>query len=189
MGARRVHPIPTAAGIPERFSTGRGMGPRSTNPLRSNLVTKRARQRVLVVCTGNSARSIMAEALFQALGQGAVEVASAGSAPTGRVHPLALEQISRLPVDPGQFTSKSLAAVLEASADPFDLVITVCDHAARHCDPLPADTTRLHWGLPDPAAHTEMEEARSAFSACFDVLAQRIGGLLGSDLLRRGQGR
>jgi len=78
--------------------------------------------------------------------------------PTGRVHPLALEQISRLPVDPGQFTSKSLAAVLEASADPFDLVITVCDHAARHCDPLPADTTRLHWGLPDPAAHTEMEE-------------------------------
>jgi arsenate reductase (thioredoxin) len=160
------------------------MGPRSTNPLRSNLMTKRTRQRVLVVCTGNSARSIMAEALFQALGQGAVEVASAGSAPTGRVHPLALEQISRLPVDPGQFTSKSLAALLEASADPFDLVITVCDHAARHCDPLPADTTRLHWGLPDPAAHTEIEEARTAFSACFDVLAQRIGDLLGSDLQR-----
>jgi arsenate reductase len=137
---------------------------------------------VLVVCTGNSARSIMAEALFQALGQGAVEVVSAGSAPTGRVHPLALEQISRLPVDPGQFTSKSLAAVLEASADPFDLVITVCDHAARHCDPLPADATRLHWGLPDPAAHTELKEARTAFSACFDLLAERIGDLLDADL-------
>lgn len=162
--------------------------PPLTNPLSSNLVTNNSRQRVLVVCTGNSARSIMAEALIQALGQGAVEVVSAGSAPTGRVHPLALEQISRLPVDPSQYASKSLAAVLEASADPFDLVITVCDHAARHCGPLPADTTRLHWGLPDPAAYTEMEEARTAFSTCFDVLAQRIGDLLGSDLLQS-QGR
>jgi len=158
------------------------MGPPSTNPLRSNLVTKRARQRVLVVCTGNSARSIMAKALFQVLGQGAVEVVSAGSAPTGRVHPLALKQISRLPVDPGQFTSKSLAAVLEASADPFDLVITVCDHAARPYDPLPADTARLHWGLPDPAALTQVEGARTAFSACFDLLAERIGDLLDTDL-------
>ncbi len=163
--------------------------PPLTNPLSSNLVTNNSRQRVLVVCTGNSARSIMAEALFQAIGQGAVEVVSAGSAPTGRVHPLALEQISRLPVDPSQYASKSLAAVLEAAADPFDLVITVCDHAARHCGPLPADTTRLHWGLPDPAAHTEIEEARTAFSACFDVLAQRISDLLDSDLQRRSQGR
>jgi arsenate reductase (thioredoxin) len=163
--------------------------PPLTNPLSSNLVTNNSRQRVLVVCTGNSARSIMAEALFQAIGQGAVEVVSAGSAPTGRVHPLALEQISRLPVDPSQYASKSLAAVLEAAADPFDLVITVCDHAARHCGPLPADTTRLHLGLPDPAAHTEIEEARTAFSACFDVLAQRISDLLDSDLQRRSQGR
>ena len=163
--------------------------PPLTNPLSSNLVTNNSRQRVLVVCTGNSARSIMAEALFQAIGQGAVEVVSAGSAATGRVYPLALEQISRLPVDPSQYASKSLAAVLEAAADPFDLVITVCDHAARHCGPLPADTTRLHWGLPDPAAHTEIEEARTAFSACFDVLAQRISDLLDSDLQRRSQGR
>ena len=141
-------------------------------------------KRVLVVCTGNSARSIMAEALFQALSAGAIDVASAGSAPTGRVHPLALEQISQLPVDTSQFHSKSLPAVLEATEAPFDLVVTVCDHAASTCDPLPGDPTTLHWGLPDPAAHGEGEEARQAFSACFDTLAQRIGDLLGSDLQR-----
>jgi arsenate reductase (thioredoxin) len=142
----------------------------------------KTRKRVLVVCTGNSARSIMAEALFQALAQGAVEVASAGSAPTGRVHPLALEQISRLPVDPSQYTSKSLAAVLTTAATPFDLVITVCDHAAQHCGPLPENAARLHWGLPDPAAHQEVEEARQAFAACFDDLAERISDLLETNL-------
>lgn len=137
-----------------------------------------ARRRVLVVCTGNSARSIMAEALFQALGEGTVNVASAGSAPTGRVHPLALEQISRLPVDPSRYSSKSLTAVLEAAEAPFDLVITVCDHAAGNCGALPGEPARLHWGLPDPAAHQEVQEARRAFSACFDELSQRISGLL-----------
>jgi arsenate reductase len=136
------------------------------------------RRRVLVVCTGNSARSIMAEALFQALGQGAIDVASAGSAPTGLVHPLALEQISQLPVDSSQFTSKSLPAVLEAAEAPFDLVVTVCDHAASTCGPLPGDPQMLHWGLPDPAAHGERDEARQAFSACFDELTRRISDLL-----------
>ena len=137
-----------------------------------------ARRRVLVVCTGNSARSIMAEALFQALGQGTIDVASAGSAPTGRVHPLALEQISRLPVDTSLFSSKSLSAVLEAAEAPFDLVVTVCDHAASTCGPLPGDPATLHWGLPDPAAHGEGEQARQAFSACFDELVRRISDLL-----------
>lgn len=139
-------------------------------------------KRVLVVCTGNSARSIMAEALFQALGGGAIDVASAGSAPTGRVHPLALEQISRLPVDTGQFTSKSLPAVLEAAEAPFDLVITVCDHAAGSCGSLPGDPATLHWGLPDPAAHREAQEARQAFSACFNELNLRISALLAAEL-------
>ena len=137
-----------------------------------------ARRRVLVVCTGNSARSIMAEALFQALGQGTIDVASAGSAPTGRVHPLALEQISRLPVDTSLFSSKSLSAVLEAAEAPFDLVVTVCDHAASTCGPLPGDPATLHWGLPDPAAHGEGEQVRQAFSACFDELVRRISDLL-----------
>ena len=137
-----------------------------------------ARRRVLVVCTGNSARSIMAEALFQALGQGTIDVASTGSAPTGRVHPLALEQISRLPVDTSLFSSKSLSAVLEAAEAPFDLVVTVCDHAASTCGPLPGDPATLHWGLPDPAAHGEGEQARQAFSACFDELVRRISDLL-----------
>lgn len=148
------------------------------NQTTTNNATGAATRRVLVVCTGNSARSIMAEALFQTMGQGAIDVVSAGSAPTGRVHPLALEQISRLPVDPAQFGSKSLTAVLEAAAEPFDLVVTVCDHAASTCGTLPGDPARLHWGLPDPAAHLETQEARSAFSACFDELAERISGLL-----------
>lgn len=147
----------------------------SNNTLTNNSPTRR---RVLVVCTGNSARSIMAEALFQALGQGTMDVASAGSAPTGRVHPLALEQISQLPVDSSQFTSKSLQAVLEAAEAPFDMVVTVCDHAASTCGSLPGDPQVLHWGLPDPAAHGEGEEARQAFSACFDELARRISDLL-----------
>jgi protein-tyrosine-phosphatase len=141
-----------------------------------------AKKRVLVVCTGNSARSIMAEALFQALGQGAIDVASAGSAPAGRVHPLALEQISQLPVDAGQFSSKSLTAVLEAAEAPFDLVITVCDHAARSCGPLPGDPATLHWGLPDPAAHREPQEARQAFFSCFNDLSRRISALLEAEL-------
>jgi arsenate reductase len=136
------------------------------------------RRRVLVVCTGNSARSIMAEALFQTLGRGTMDVVSAGSAPTGRVHPLALEQISQLPVDSSQFTSKSLPAVLEAAEAPFDLVITVCDHAATSCGQLPGNPETLHWGLPDPAVHEEGEEARKAFSACFDELTRRISDLL-----------
>jgi arsenate reductase len=140
-----------------------------------------ARRRILVVCTGNSARSIMAEALFQTLGRETIDVVSAGSAPTGRVHPLALEQISQLPVDSNQFTSKSLAAVLEAAEAPFDLVVTVCDHAASTCGPLPGDPQVLHWGLPDPAAHGEEEEARKAFSACFDELTRRISDLLDSE--------
>jgi protein-tyrosine-phosphatase len=136
------------------------------------------RRRVLVVCTGNSARSIMAEALFQTLGQGAIDVVSAGSAPTGRVHPLALEQISRLPVDPARYGSKSLASVLEAAKTPFDLVVTVCDDAAEICGTLPGEPARVHWGLADPAAHLEPQQARQAFSACFDDLAERIGALL-----------
>jgi arsenate reductase len=149
------------------------------NPARDNLASRR----VLVVCTGNSARSIMAEALFQALGEGAVDVASAGSAPTGRVHPLALEQIRRLPVDPTRYSSKSLSTVLNAAEAPFDLVITVCDHAAQNCGALPGEPNRLHWGLPDPAAHQETQEARRAFSACFDELSQRISGLLDAGLV------
>jgi arsenate reductase len=162
-----------ATALPEHTITSNS--PASNSP---------TRRRVLVVCTGNSARSIMAEALFQALGRGTIEVASAGSAPTGRVHPLALEQISQLPVDTSQFTSKSLPAVLEATEAeaPFDLVVTVCDHAASTCGPLPGDPATLHWGLPDPAAHGEGEEARQAFSSCFDELAVRINALLAADL-------
>lgn len=65
---------------------------------------------------------------------------------------------------------------------PFDLVITVCDHAAQNCGALPGEPNRLHWGLPDPAAHQETQEARRAFSACFDELSQRISGLLDKGL-------
>lgn len=149
-----------------------------TNPKPTTRPCGPPRRRVLVVCTGNSARSIMAEALFQTLGAGAIDVVSAGSAPTGQVHPLALEQIGRLPVDPSRYGSKSLASVLEAAETPFDLVVTVCDHAAESCGTFPGNPARVHWGLADPAAHQEPLQARRAFSACFDDLADRIGALL-----------
>ncbi len=120
---------------------------------------------------------------MEALGAGAVVAASAGSHPTGRVHPLALAQIALLPVDPSRFSSKSLECVLAGSSQPFDLVITVCDNAAGSCGTLPGDPARLHWGLSDPAALRDPAEAQRAFAACFADLRERIS-LLMPDLPR-----
>ena len=134
--------------------------------------------RVLVVCTGNSARSVMAEALLQHHGRGLVEARSAGSNPTGRVHPCALEQVAHLPPPPRPYRSKSIEEVLRSEPQPFDLVLTVCDHAAEHCPVFPGDPQRLHWGLSDPAGHADGLEARDAFASSFWDLEQRIRRLL-----------
>lgn len=139
-----------------------------------------ARYRLLVVCTGNSARSIMAEALFNHLGGGLFEARSAGSHPVGRVHPLALAQIAGLGLGTAGFASKRLQSVLDEAERPFDIVLTVCDHAAASCPAFPGHPAVVHWGLPDPAAVTDQADAATAFAACFAELTRRIQSLTAS---------
>ncbi len=129
--------------------------------------------RVLVLCTGNSCRSIMAEALINHAGGGRHRAVSAGSHPTGSVHPLALETLKRHGVDPGQPTSKSWD---QFATDPFDLVITVCDSAAGESCPVAAGgARRLHWSLPDPAAAKGSDaERREVFDQVFAELRRRV---------------
>ena len=107
---------------------------------------------VLVLCTGNSCRSVMAEALINDLGRGRYQAWSAGSVPAGYVHPKSIETLQRHGIDPGQPRSKSWN---EFAAQSFDLVITVCDQAAGESCPLfPGSPKKLHWSTPDPAKVT-----------------------------------
>jgi len=131
---------------------------------------------VLVLCTGNSARSIMAEALFNTLGGQWFRAWSAGSKPVGRVNPLALEQIATIHPDISSFRSKSW---LEFESDHFpniNFVITVCDNAANEqCPCFPGNPVHIHWGLPDPAnAELPLDVQRRNFHTCFSILKMRI---------------
>ncbi len=130
-------------------------------------------QRVLVVCTGNSSRSVMAEALINQLRCGRYRAVSAGSAPTGCVHPKAIETLQRHGIDPGLPRSKSWH---EFSDQIFDLVITVCDLAAGEPCPLfLGKSTVLHWSTPDPAAAEGTEQQRDkAFDIAFELLRNRV---------------
>jgi arsenate reductase (thioredoxin) len=107
-----------------------------------------AKKSVLVLCTGNSARSQMAEGLLRHFAGGAVEVYSAGTKPVG-VNPLAVEAMRELNIDISAHRSKSVS---EFANQDFDTVITVCDSAAEQCPIFPGAPQRIHWSLPDPAA-------------------------------------
>jgi arsenate reductase len=132
--------------------------------------------RVLFVCTHNSARSQIAEALLRRRGGDRFEVASAGSEPGQRVHPLALRIIEEIGGDATRHRPKGLD---EARARSWDLVVTVCDDARDACPALPAGTTSVHWGLPDPSRVTGSDEQRwRAFRATLSSLSERIDGLV-----------
>jgi arsenate reductase len=114
--------------------------------------------RVIFVCTGNSARSQMAEAILQREGGPAFEVVSAGVDPRG-VHPLTVRSLARDGIDIAGARSKS---VTEFLGQPFDYVITVCDRARESCPVFPGGATTLHWGFDDPAEATGTDEERQA---------------------------
>lgn len=137
-------------------------------------------RRVLFLCTGNSARSIMAEALLNARGAGRYRAYSAGSHPTGVVNPRALTHLQAFGVPTADLRSKSWDEFAAAGAPAFDIVITVCDAAAAESCPLwPGVPVVAHWGLPDPAAVTASDlEAEAAFQRAFDTLARRVDALL-----------
>ena len=129
------------------------------------------RQRVLVLCTHNSARSQMAEGLLRALAPDRFDVASAGTEAT-RVHPLAIRAMDDLGIDLRGHSSKTVDRLL---AEPWDYVITVCDSANERCPLFPGRTTRLHWSFEDPSAAPGSEDERLAvFRRVRDAIATRL---------------
>src|SRR5580704_2596091 len=131
---------------------------------------------VLFLCTGNSARSIMAEATLNREGRGNFRSFSAGSQPKGQVHPYTLDLLRKLNFDVSALRSKSWTEFSGANAAPLDFVFTVCDNAAGEACPYwPGQPMTAHWGVPDPAAATGNEaQIRLAFADTFRMLSNRI---------------
>jgi arsenate reductase len=130
---------------------------------------------VLFLCTGNSARSIMAEALVSTMGQGKFAGFSAGSMPTGRVNPFAVEKVEAIGYT-ASLRSKSWDEFAGAGAPQMDFIITVCDNAAGEACPVwPGHPQTAHWGFADPAAvQGSDDEKRAAFDKVFGQIAARI---------------
>ena len=131
---------------------------------------------VLFLCTGNSARSIMAEVLLEHWGRGRFKGYSAGSFPKGAVHPLALDLLENADLDTRGLRSKSWDEFAEPGAPEMDLVFTVCDRAAGEVCPIwPGNPVTAHWGVADPAAvEGTQAEKRRAFREAYLVLENRI---------------
>jgi arsenate reductase (thioredoxin) len=136
----------------------------------------RAPYNVLFLCTGNSARSIMAEAVLNRAGQGKFKAYSAGSQPKGEIHPYALDLLKKLHYDVTGMRSKSWTEFSGLDAPQLDFVFTVCDNAANETCPLwPGQPMTAHWGVPDPAAATGTDaEIRFAFADTMRMLTNRI---------------
>jgi protein-tyrosine-phosphatase len=135
-------------------------------------VSPGVRFRVLVLCTGNSARSQVAEALFATRGGARIEAASAGAHPAARVNPLAVETLARHGI---AWEGKRPRGVDAVAGDKWDLVITVCDNADRDCPVVPGTGARVHWGMPDP--HTAAD-----FAATWERLDRQVTALLAMPL-------
>jgi arsenate reductase len=131
---------------------------------------------VLFLCTGNSARSILAEALLNHWGKGRFHAFSAGSFPKGVVHPIALEQLSAAKLPTAGLRSKSWSEFAAPGAPVMDFVFTVCDQAATEVCPVwPGQPMTAHWGVPDPAAVEGSEAARRrAFRDAYLTLEARV---------------
>ncbi|HEV2401537.1 MAG TPA: arsenate reductase ArsC [Candidatus Sulfotelmatobacter sp.] len=131
---------------------------------------------VLFLCTGNSARSIMAEAILNQKGGGRFKAFSAGSHPAGRVHPGALKQLEAAHLPTDALRSKSWDEFEEPGAPQLDFVFTVCDNAAKEVCPIwPGQPMTAHWGITDPAAVQGIDDERArAFRNAFFLLERRI---------------
>lgn len=136
-------------------------------------------KRVLILCTGNSCRSQMAEELWESLGQGEWEAESAGSKPSGYVHPLAIEAMRELEIDLTENTSKHLDQFTEQK---FDLVVTVCDNAKESCPVFSGATQTLHWPFDDPADATGTDEEKmKTFRRVRDEIKTKIQTFLADE--------
>jgi protein-tyrosine-phosphatase len=135
---------------------------------------------VLFLCTGNSARSIIAECVLNKLGRGRFRAFSAGSFPKGEVHPYAVELLRRQGFDTDALRSKSWNELAAPGAPPLDFVFTVCDNARGEVCPIwPGQPMTAHWGMPDPAAAEGNEaERRLAFAETLRMLNNRVGAFV-----------
>ncbi|EHK55684.1 arsenate reductase ArsC [Allomesorhizobium alhagi] len=131
---------------------------------------------VLFLCTGNSARSILAEAILNRVGQGRFQAFSAGSQPKGEVHPYALQLLESLNLDTSFARSKSWEEFAAPGAPELNFIFTVCDNAAKESCPVwPGQPMTAHWGIPDPAAVEGSEaEKHLAFADAYRMLNSRI---------------
>jgi arsenate reductase (thioredoxin) len=135
--------------------------------------------KVLVLCTGNSARSILGEMLFNHLGRGRIEAHSAGSKPGGTVNPVALETLAKHGIPHEGARSKSWDEFAAPGAPVFDFIFTVCANAANETCPVwPGHPTTAHWTLPDPAHVEPIAARREAFEQAYQSLRKRIEAFL-----------
>jgi arsenate reductase len=134
---------------------------------------------VLVLCTGNSARSILGEALFNHHGAGRIKAYSAGSRPAGQVNPVALETLARHSVVIPDARSKSWDEFSRPGAPEIDFIFTVCGNAANETCPVwPGHPTTAHWGIPDPAHVEPLDARRAAFEIAYQSLEKRARAFL-----------
>ena len=140
------------------------------------IMNEPSKYNVLFLCTGNSARSILAEVMMNSMGKGRFHAYSAGSMPKGEVHPLALELLEKNQLPTAGLRSKNWEEFAGPGAPVLDFVFTVCDNAAGEVCPVwPGQPMTAHWGIPDPAAaEGSIEDRRKAFFTAYSQLNARI---------------